>query len=352
MDINKDFCHPFRTKMLILTIVIGLLISLVIPIIYFEMSIKEQKLEARFQSQEIALRIVEQLKSKTDSTSIKENVQKITKNILSNNQLEDISYVKIYNKHKNLIYREKLNNPSFFDVTGITVIEYNNEIIGYLEIDHKTTKTIQSGIILFILFTIIGSIIGYLMYKFPIRIIKQTQSEIDTTMENLKYMSYFDTLTDLPNRRQFESLLSKFLANAERKKHMVAVMFLDLDQFKEINDSYGHHVGDSLLQAFGQRLKTCIREGDLLARLGGDEFTIILPVIEQIDEVIHVADRIIKEQNKPYVVEEQTLSLQVSTSIGISIYPKNGHDAEKLVKSADQAMYKAKKEGKNRYQFL
>jgi diguanylate cyclase (GGDEF)-like protein len=167
--------------------------------------------------------------------------------------------------------------------------------------------------------------------------------------EVLQYQAFHDPLTDLPNRALFQEQLSLAIANAHRNQTQMAVIFLDLDCFKNINDSLGHSTGDRLLQLFAQRLRTCMREGDTLARWGGDEFTILLPHIHSIEETAKFSQRLIETLKLPFEIGEH--QLYVKKSLGIAIYPQDGEDPETLLKNADAAVYRAKEQGRNRYQF-
>lgn len=170
-------------------------------------------------------------------------------------------------------------------------------------------------------------------------------------VENLiRHQASHDLLTGLPNRILFNDRLFLALTNARRYDETLAVLFLDLDRFKKINDTLGHAVGDQLLQKAAQRLASCLRTGDTLARWGGDEFTLLLPQIDGIEDVTKVAQRILKAISAPFCFEGQ--ELHVSTSIGIVLAPENGEDAETVLKHADTAMYRAKQQGKNNYQFF
>jgi diguanylate cyclase (GGDEF)-like protein/PAS domain S-box-containing protein len=167
-------------------------------------------------------------------------------------------------------------------------------------------------------------------------------------LETILHMAYYDSLTGLPNRYFFQELLQNALNQAQRHGRMLAVLFLDLDRFKNINDSLGHPVGDQLLQATAQRLRDCCsREGDIVARRGGDEFIVLLPELKDQQGLEKVAQRIIDAFNRSFTLPEQELS--ISTSIGISVFPQDGSDPETLIKKADTAMYCAKEEGRNRY---
>jgi diguanylate cyclase (GGDEF)-like protein len=165
----------------------------------------------------------------------------------------------------------------------------------------------------------------------------------------IEYQAFHDLLTSLPNRTLFNENLMISLENAPINQHKFAVMFIDLDRFKKINDTLGHAVGDRLLQDVAQRLKSCLREGDIVARWGGDEFTILLSHINCGDDAGKIAQRIIEALKLPFHLENQEIN--TSTSIGIAVYPEDGKDLDSLLKNADLALYEAKKKGRNNYQF-
>ncbi len=175
-------------------------------------------------------------------------------------------------------------------------------------------------------------------------------------------MAYFDVLTDLPNRYLLKDRLSQAILYAEKYKKQIAILYLDLDNFKRINDTFGHSIGDQLLQAVSSRLEKHIRKIDTLsrstddefettiARLGGDEFTILLREVKEIQDASKVAQRIIDLFSEPFSVGNREMFM--STSIGISLYPDDGEDTDTLLKNADTAMYYAKETGKNNFQFF
>ncbi|MBT1445403.1 EAL domain-containing protein [Shewanella sp. JM162201] len=167
--------------------------------------------------------------------------------------------------------------------------------------------------------------------------------------EDLRQLASFDPLTRLPNRTLFHDRLSHALSQAHRAENMVALLFLDLDRFKHINDSMGHHIGDLLLKSVANRLQNCVREGDTVARLGGDEFTIILEGVTKSKAATVIAEKLIRAFQTPFILEEQVLN--ISTSIGISLFPLDAEDSTSLVKYADTAMYHAKSLGRNNFQF-
>jgi len=164
----------------------------------------------------------------------------------------------------------------------------------------------------------------------------------------IEHLAYHDSLTGLPNRPLFLDRMIVALAHAHRYKHGVAVYFLDLDRFKDINDSLGHSIGDELLRAVGERVRKCVREGDTVARFGGDEFTVLAEQIDRVEDAAKIAQKIQEAVKLPFVFGEHELF--VTFSIGISLYPADGTDPESLVKNADTAMYRAKEQGRDTYQ--
>jgi diguanylate cyclase (GGDEF)-like protein/PAS domain S-box-containing protein len=167
--------------------------------------------------------------------------------------------------------------------------------------------------------------------------------------EYLRHLAFHDALTHLPNRSLLMDRLNTQITNASREKTNLALMFLDLDGFKKINDQFGHDVGDDLLKVVAKRLLSVVRESDTVARLGGDEFVVKLTRPENREEVKHIAGRIVADINEP--MEFRSQPLQIGISIGIAIYPEHGNTALELVKNADTAMYAAKDAGKNTFFF-
>lgn len=168
--------------------------------------------------------------------------------------------------------------------------------------------------------------------------------------EHLYHLAHHDTLTGLPNRKLFYEQLRKAIAMARRNDHLLAIKFLDLGGFKQVNDSMGHHCGDQLLQMVAQRLANCVRETDCLARMGGDEF-IIAFTVSKIEDATAAANKVLDVFAEPFTVDGR--ELQTRASIGISIYPADGEDMESLIRNADMAMYRAKTESSetSRYWF-
>ena len=186
-------------------------------------------------------------------------------------------------------------------------------------------------------------------YVFSYNLILEAQNKLQISQEKLSYIASHDSLTSLYNRREFENLLDRTIANNSRDYDSFALFLIDIDNFKSINDTLGHLHGDSFLKKFSEQLTTLTRQGDILSRIGGDEFTVIMATLKSPSSARKLADRIISGLNIPYLVDEKLLTSTVS--VGISIYPVDGESTEELLKNADIAMYNAKKSGKNTYRF-
>ena len=174
-------------------------------------------------------------------------------------------------------------------------------------------------------------------------------SDRKATEERMHYLATHDNLTHLPNRAMFSEILNLAIESANRYQRKLAVLFIDLDRFKNINDTLGHESGDALLQEMSQRFKTCLRSCDVVARLGGDEFVVLVQEVNNANQVVKVAQKILAAAVKPVEVLGQ--EIRVTASVGICLYPDDGTDENALMKNADIAMYRAKDEGKNTYQF-
>ncbi len=160
----------------------------------------------------------------------------------------------------------------------------------------------------------------------------------------------YDTLTQLPNRRLFTDRLEQDIKKAHRDQHLVGLLFLDLDRFKEVNDTMGHHVGDELLIEVAKRIQSCVRESDTVARLGGDEFTVILSELENSADVDRISQKLGEVLSQPFQLGGEQVN--VSASIGVTVYPEDAESAQEMLKNADQAMYNAKQEGRNRISYF
>jgi diguanylate cyclase (GGDEF)-like protein/PAS domain S-box-containing protein len=163
--------------------------------------------------------------------------------------------------------------------------------------------------------------------------------------EQVRALAYHDALTGLPNRLLLHDRLFMAVAQAHRHGQRLAVLFLDLDHFKSVNDTHGHAQGDLLLQAVGQRLRGVVREGDTVARLGGDEFVLVLPAVRRTSDAARVAEKVLQTLRRPFDLPVGTL--HVTASVGLSVYPDHGTSAEILLEGADRAMYRAKQEGRD-----
>lgn len=166
----------------------------------------------------------------------------------------------------------------------------------------------------------------------------------------IRHMAHHDALTGLPNRTLFQDRVTQAVTHAQRSKTHVGMFFIDLDHFKDINDSLGHQIGDRLLRSAARRLQRCIRKGDSVARLGGDEFVISAPGLEHDDDAAFIATKALDALRRPFFIDQH--ELHVTGSIGISLYPTDGQDAEELMRAADTAMYYSKDRGRDNYQFF
>lgn len=174
--------------------------------------------------------------------------------------------------------------------------------------------------------------------------------QVQTAKDRLDYLAHHDALTDLPNRTLLRDRLNQTIEMAHRQSKKFAVMFMDLDRFKHINDSLGHSVGDQLLLSVTQRLLGCVRHSDTISRQGGDEFVLLLPFIERAEDAALFAQKMLTALTQPHNIDQH--DLHISMSVGISIYPDNGENADILLKAADTAMYYAKESGRNNYKFF
>ena len=182
------------------------------------------------------------------------------------------------------------------------------------------------------------------------RVAEQVAEQVEVAKDQLDYVVQHDELTDLPNRKLLQERLSQAIEMACVESRQFAVMCLDLDQFKHINDSLGHAVGDQLLKSVAQCLLGCVRHTDTIGRHGGDEFVIILPYIKKAEDAALCAQKMIAALALPHRIDQHYL--HISGSIGISIYPNDGKDAETIIKNAETAMYFAKENGRNNYKFF
>ncbi len=176
--------------------------------------------------------------------------------------------------------------------------------------------------------------------------LQEKNEQLKTFMEDIHHLGYYDALTDLPNRRLFLRYLTKALENARYQGKMFAVLFVDLDNFKILNDNLGHNLGDLVLKKVGEKISTAIRPIDTVSRHGGDEFMVLLNEIANLEEARQHIDNIHRSIQEPFLISED-MEVFVEASIGVALYPRHGDNIEKLIKYADIAMYEAKHQGKN-----
>ena len=178
---------------------------------------------------------------------------------------------------------------------------------------------------------------------------KMIEKELHKQKEILIHQANYDMLTELPNRLLFQDRLKQAVTKAQRHNKKFALFFLDLDGFKQINDSFGHDTGDIVLKNVASRINNILRNEDTFSRLGGDEFTILIEDVNEDDDIIYLAQKVLTTLNKKMIINQNIF--HISSSIGISFYPKDATNSEVLMKYADNAMYKAKEKGRNNFQF-
>jgi diguanylate cyclase (GGDEF)-like protein len=212
----------------------------------------------------------------------------------------------------------------------------------------QKTQYLTWAALISIAVTVLAGVLGRMSWQ----LLEGRRLASETKLANaqrVEYLAYHDGLTGLPNRSMFSKLLAKSIGEASRYNRQLAVAFLDLDRFKQINDTLGHEAGDKLLQEVALRLRACVRDSDTVARLGGDEFVVLLPEVADGKYAALVAQKILVQIAREFMLLGQ--EFHVTASIGISIYPQDGLDEQTLTKNADIAMYQAKAEGKNNFQF-
>ncbi|WP_404429455.1 diguanylate cyclase domain-containing protein [Sutcliffiella horikoshii] len=246
-------------------------------------------------------------------------------------------------------------------IIGFNIVEYAKMLVPELDLDKTKRGEVANYELLFpdskgrdlylsvtnVPIIVKGVVKGTYIIAQDITEKRNIEKEREKLQEQLTFQAYHDSLTELPNRRLLEEKLEESLINANKNGSMLALFFLDCDHLKEVNDTYGHEVGDELLVAFSRRLVMSVREGNIVARLGGDEFVILLHGIEEISQVDKVADRILTTLGKPYTIHGH--QIHATSSIGISTYPANGTTVKQLFRKADQALYNVKNAGRNGY---
>ncbi len=233
-------------------------------------------------------------------------------------------------------------------VLALPVLGYCRESMGVLT-QSITSSPIDIQTSLIILVNVTTFLFAFFSYKWW-RLKKQLLQNDLASQKRIWHQANFDTLTELPNRRLFQEKLHDGIKKANRNGNTLALLLLDLDGFKQVNDSLGHATGDLLLKEVAQRIKASLYHEDTVARLGGDEFTVIVEGISRVSSFEKVAKKVIDALNQPFELNEHTI--HISTSIGITVYPLDTSNPDTLLKNADQAMYAAKNLGKNCYQFF
>lgn len=243
-------------------------------------------------------------------------------------------------------------------------------IVAQVQIQASLQPVIINTVLTFIFSLFLGLMIYAILYFWPLKALKHAMLQLNEAHHKLEIeihekqallqkaeklsqklhdMAMYDALTGLSNRVLFNDRLSHAIETAKRRKEEFALLFIDLDRFKTINDSFGHDIGDKVLQMVAQRLKNLVRKEDTVARLSGDEFTILMMKLNYAQDAPLLSEKILKSLSEPMLIDDHRL--YVSSSIGISLYPKDDIEAENLLKFADAAMYKAKREGRNNFQF-
>ncbi|MBK6294663.1 MAG: diguanylate cyclase [Rhodoferax sp.] len=225
-----------------------------------------------------------------------------------------------------------------------TVIDY---MAGSLEEPYEAAVLQRSGQEIPV--EVVGKTLPFAGGTYRLAVLRDIRAR-KAAQERIEFMALHDNLTQLPNRLYLMERLESILALARRREATVATLFVDLDNFKLVNDTMGHHAGDSLLREVARRLKMAVREADVVARLGGDEFLIVLTDIASHDDAGVVAATVIEAVSVPVMIDAQAVS--VSPSVGISVFPDDGQTADELIRHADAAMYRAKNFGRSNYQFF
>jgi diguanylate cyclase (GGDEF)-like protein/PAS domain S-box-containing protein len=209
---------------------------------------------------------------------------------------------------------------------------------------HKSGRQIHISVTVSPIYNAEGEIVG------ASKIAKDVTEKLNTEKLVWRQANY-DALTNLPNRRLLMDRLAMEVSKAHREMHGLTIMFIDLDHFKEVNDSLGHNIGDELLQKVSHRIRDCFRQSDMLARFGGDEFVALMPCLNQRKDIDTVCSKLLKVLSDPFMLEDAN-TVYVSASIGIAVYPMDGESDQELIKHADQAMYEAKRKGRNQAKYF
>jgi diguanylate cyclase (GGDEF)-like protein len=263
---------------------------------------------------------------------------------------EGITY-QVARKGKKIVINDTLSHPLFKDRPweGSIIslpLKIGNKVLGVMNVALKRAHEFTEHEIRSLEFLADQASIAIQNAK----LYEQAQQEIadrKKAEKAIKHLANHDALTGLPNRRLFNERILLEISRAQRNNQIIGVMLFDLDQLKRVNDTYGHNVGDLVLQAVAQRLLGLLRKSDTVARMGGDEFLLILPEMQEKSDAVQTAERILSALSTPFLLEGYEVN--ITTSIGVSFFPVDGDDADSLIKRADIAMYKAKEKGGNIY---
>jgi len=299
---------------------------------------KEDQLRILHQAQ-----MIEQIHEALNTTDLKGYITSWNKGSAN---LFGYTEKEVIGKHISLLFSDEVYQ-SF--VKNIPSLMRDGEYRSIAELTKKSGEAVSINLSLSLLKDSKGTPTGIVGYLQDITEHQKAEEALLAQKEILRHQAHHDALTGLPNRLLFTDRLEQGILKAKRHQEGLALFFIDLDKFKHINDSLGHAIGDRVLKAIAKRLESIIRKEDTLARLSGDEFTLIMEELRQPEDATILADKILKTLAEAVFIDKHTL--YVSGSIGISFYPQDASDAQSLLKYADTAMYKAKEEGRNNYQF-
>jgi diguanylate cyclase (GGDEF)-like protein len=272
------------------------------------------------------------------------------------------SQLKWYSKRHNFNRVTPSRIAIIYALIGGSWILFSDRILGFIITDYRVSLQLQTA--KGFLFIAVTAMLLYVLLQWGFNFLQRSEETLqeerehleryrilaDDSMKEMAHQARHDALTGLPNRLLFNEYLIQAIAQARSKRGKLAVIFLDLDRFKLINDTMGHNLGDQLLNNVAKRIRQTLRSGDTIARLGGDEFLVLLPEISEDQEAATISERILQVFTQPIILDGN--EVYMSTSIGISLFPSDGSDMETLVKQADTAMYHAKEQGRNNYQFF
>ena len=249
--------------------------------------------------------------------------------------------IALFDKNHNIISYNKYFDLIFLLSKNKTNADFKSVELKYINTNKPKIKHLSTGKIIEYSFKILDSN-NYIMFVLDV-----TENFLQD--QDLYYKANYDQLTGIPNRSLFEDRFNQAITISKRQNTKIAILFIDLDDFKYINDTYGHEAGDKVLITVSKRLLKYLRESDTVSRWAGDEFVIMLSDVKSIINISDLCERILKELNKKITYSKKNISLSVS--IGISIYPDSSKSYLELIKNADRAMYKAKNSGKNKFIF-